>query len=573
MPRRSAFHRQALGLALAVALGGGCVRGPRPAVEPGPVAPAPFVLRVPSFADLTEAAGLGGLEAHYVNWLAADGDTRPDLLVNGHRLFRNLTDNGTIRFAEITTAAGLQSARRGPALCVDLDNDGWTDIVSTTGQLWRNRGDGTFAESAAAAGYRPHAKALTLGAGDIDGDGFADLYIGMTEDWNDGNAVYYPHQLWRNRGGKSFEEIGARAGIARKTYGRGVLFGDVDGDGRQDIFVANYRLQPNLLWRNLGGARFEDVAARFGVAGRKQPGKYYDKIARQSYGPAYGHTIGACWLDVDNDGNLDLFTANLAHKYVGPSGTTSMSYDIRGYICDDSAIYRRSGTGFEDWRERLGVAPLPIGGPASFKGDELWAGCVAGDVNNDGWTDVFVPQIYNLEYARTKLFLNLGGERFEDHAAAAGITRLDTYAGALADVDGDGRLDVVTAGRAAVGAAPALRLYRNGGCPPTASPRRWLRVRVGPGPDRRTVLGTVVQIRQGTATLSRLVGAGTSTYGQQDDPVLHFGLGAWSGPVPLSVRWPDGTEQTFAAAVDSLIEIRAPVAQAGSPGVRAQAGQ
>jgi hypothetical protein len=553
------------GLALAVVAAAGCLRGPRPPVAatpapeppPEPVAAAPYVLIVPSFADLTEAAGLGGVDAHYVNWFDADGDARPDLLVNGHRLYRNVTENGSIRFEESTAAAGLQNARRGPALCLDLDNDGLTDIVSTTGQLWRNRGAGTFVESAAPAGYAPHPKALTLGAGDIDGDGFADLYIGMVEDWNDGQAVYYPHQLWRNRGGERFTEIGVAAGIARKTYGRAVLFGDVDGDGRQDIFVANYRLQPNLLWRNRGDGRFEDVAERFGVAGRKQPDKYYDPIARRSYGPAYGHSIGACWLDFDNDGRLDLFTANLAHKYVGPSGNPSMGYDVRGYICDDSAIYRRTVAGFEDWREVLGVPTLPIGGPARFKGDELWAGCVAGDVNNDGWTDVFVPQVYNLEYARSKLFLNAQGERFEDHARQAGIMRLDTYAGALADVDGDGRLDVVTAGRAAVGAPPSLRLYRNAGWPAAAAPpRHWLRVRVRPGPDRQTVLGTLVRARLGAMTLTRLVTAGTSTYGQQDDPVLHFGLGEWSRPVPLTLRWPNGTEQTVDAAADSLIEVR-----------------
>ena len=209
-----------------------------------------------------------------------------------------------------------------------------------------------------------------------------------------------------------------------------------------------------------------------------------------------------------------------------------------------------------DWRAELGVPTLPIGGPARFQGDELWAGCVAGDVNNDGWTDVFVPQIYNLAYARTKLFLNAQGERFEDHAREGGITRLDTYAGALADVDGDGRLDVVTAGRPAVGAPPSLRLYRNTGWPGNAAPRHWLRVHVRPGPERRTVLGTVAQIRLGRLTLTRLLTAGTSTYGQQDDPVLHFGLGEWTGPVTLTLRWPDGTEQTVTAAVDTLVQVR-----------------
>lgn len=536
----------------------GCARLPPPRGPASPPATGAFRLAVPRFADVTAAAGLDAVEAQYVNWLDLDQDARPDLLVNGHRLFQNLSAGGILRFHEVTAAAGLAQARRGPALAVDVDNDGFTDIVSTTGQLWRNRGDGTLVDVAAALGYAPHAKALTLGAGDIDGDGFADLYVGMNEDWNGGNAAYYPHELWHNLAGEHFAEIGHSAGIDRRTYGRAVLFGDVDGDGRQDVFVANYRLQANLLWRNLGGGRFEDVAARFGVAGRRQPEKHYDEVRRQYYGPAYGHSIGACWLDLDNDGRLDLFTANLAHKYVGPTRLDSMAYDIRGYLCDDSAIYHRGRDGFEDWRAQLGVPAMPIGGPGVFRGDELWAGCVAGDLNNDGWTDVVVPQIYNLDYARTQVFLNLSGQRLEDHAGAAGIVRLDTYAGALADVDGDGRLDVVTAGRAAVDARPALRLYRNGGWDETGAVRHWLRVRVSPGGTRRTTLGTLVQARLGTLVLTRPVTAGTSTYGQQDDPVLHFGLGEWSGPVPLTVRWPDGRESVLSVTSDTQVDVSPP---------------
>ncbi len=534
----------------------GCARLPGPVVPaPPPVAP-PFRLLVPRFEDVSAGAGLGGVDAQYVNWLDLDGDARPDLLVNGHRLFRNVAGaGGLVQFQEVTAAAGLAHAKRGPALAVDVDNDGLTDIVSTAGQLWRHRRDGTFADGASQAGFAPHAKALTLGAGDIDGDGFADLYIGMAEDWNNGNPSYTPHQLWHNLGGERFEEIGHRAGIDRRTYGRCVLFGDVDDDGRQDIFVANYRLQANLLWHNVGDGRFEDVARRYGVTGRKQPEKYYDPVRRRSYGPTYGHTIGACWLDLDNDARPDLFTANLAHKYVGPTRLPSMAYDVRGYVCDGSAIYHRGRDGFEDWRERLGVPAMPIGGPGVFRGDELWAGCAAGDLNNDGWTDVFVPQIYNLDYARTKVFLNVLGERFEDHAAAAGIVRLDTYAGALADVDGDGWLDVVTAGRAAVGAKPALCLYRNTGCGAPDTSRHWLRVRLRPGAVGQCLLGASVQARLGAMVLTRLVTAGTSTYSQQDDPVLHFGLGDWAEPVPLHVRWPDGSALALSVPPDTLVDV------------------
>ena len=560
--RRMTF-RAARGVLAGAALGGvvfalwGCAHGPAagPAAVEATPAVVPLPLIVPRFADITAEAGLDGVDAQYVNWLGCDQDGRPDLLVNGHRLFRNTGTVASARFEEITAAAGLSPAKRGPALAVDLDNDGWTDIVSSRGQLWRNRGDGTFEDVAAAAGFAPHRKAIAMAAGDIDGDGFADVYVAMGEDWNDGNPTYYAHELWRNSGGGHFTEIGEAAGIARKTYGRGVLFDDVDGDGRQDIFVANYRLQANLLWHNCGGGRFEDSARHYGVTGRREPERYYNATLKKHYGPHYGHSIGACWIDIDNDGRMDLFTANLVHKYVGRSGK---SYDIRGYVCDDSAIYRRGAVGFEDWRERLGVAPLPIGGAGVFQGDELWAGCAAGDLNNDGWTDVFVPQVYNLAYATSRLFLNDGGAAFVESAKAAGIVRIDTYAGALADADGDGWLDVVTAGRSKVGAKPALRLYRNLGAADGEPARHWLRVRVRPGPSRRTVLGTRLQAHLGDRVLTRLVSAGSGTYGQQDDPVIHVGLGTWDGPVVLTARWPDGSTTRHTARPDSLVDIAPP---------------
>ena len=496
---------------------------------------------VPVFQDGTAALGLAGVSAGLVNWLDADNDLNPDLLLDGSRLFLN-SGAPDFRFREVTEACGLKRAAGCSAVCFDFDNDGWTDIATTRGQLWRNDGTGKFADVAAQVEYRPHAKAFVLGCGDIDRDGFADLYVGMGEDWNDGDPKYYPHQLWRNEGGKRFVEIGEKAGINRSTYGRAVSFSDVDGDGWQDIFVGNYRLTANVLWRNGGNGKFRDVAPAYGVTGRYQPKRYLDPVTLQYHGPHFGHTIGACWLDSDNDGQVDLFTANLVHKYVGPTNSGAMGgYDIRGYVCDDSAIYRRMGSTFVDWRPRLKVPLMPIGGAPEFKGDELWAGCIPGDANNDGWMDVYVPQVYNLPYAKARLFLNHAGARFQDVAERAGINRIDTYAGAWADVDRDGWLDLATAGRPGKDQPGALCLYRNTGAATAKATGNWLRVRIAPSRGGKTLLGTAVTVNGGGLSLYQEVSAGSSTQGQQNEPVLHFGLGAETGEVLVSVRWPDGT--------------------------------
>ena len=490
---------------------------------------------VPNLRDVTEAAGLADLGAAYVNWLDAENDGYPDLLVDGCRLYLN-QGPPFYKFAP-APAEAWPKAPRGPALCVDLDNDGWTDIVSTQGKLFRNLEGAGFADVSEAWGFKPHAKANVIAAGDLDGDGWPDLFIGMKEDWNDGNPAYYEAELWRNKEGQGLEEVGGAAGIRRKAYSRGALIFDLDGDGDQDIFVANYRLQANSLWRNHGRGRFRDVAAKWGVAGRKDGTLYLDTQTKRHYGPHYGHTIGACLLDVDNDGAMDIVAANLAHKYVGPAGKGG--YDIRGYVCDDSAIWRRQGKRFVDWRAQLGVPPMPHGGRGVFMGDELWAGCVAGDANNDGWTDLFVPQIYNLAHARCRLFLNAGGRRLVDSAEAAGLSSIDSYAGAWADVDGNGRLDLATGGRLAVGKPARLRLHRNEGGDAMMN-NLWVKVVLRPGTERRTVLGSVVAVVQGERRWVQPLTCGTSTYGQQNDPALHFGLGADDQEVTIEVRWPGG---------------------------------
>lgn len=504
---------------------------------------------IPKFTQ--ETGGLpADLKASYINWLDYNGDGKPDLLVNGGRLFRNDSQPGEWRFVEVTREAGLTGS--GAALCYDFDNDGHCDIVTVRGKIWRNLGNGTFADVAEELGFKPSAKAMTLAAGDLDGDGYADLFIGMSEDWNDGKSpAYYPAELWRNDGGKRWVECGAEAGLNNKSYARSVLIHDVDGDGKQDIFVGNYRLQANLLWINQGQMKFKEEAKARGVTGNKEPKKYFSKIHDRHYGPSYGHTIGSCWLDFDNDGLLDLFVANLVHKYVGPSGNQGKSYDIRGYVCDDSAIYRQESPGiFSDWRARLEVAPKPIGGRGVFTGDELWSGAVAGDANNDGWQDVFIPQIYNLPYAKSLLMMNMQGQRLIDLAPQAGLQRIDTYAGAWADVDGDGWLDLATAGRAKKDDPPAFCLMRNNGPQKEGQEHAWLKVRMPTEAGQKTTLGTIVQVTAGKLTQTQIHAAGTSTYGQQNDPTLHFGLGKITPDTEITVkiRWPEGGETVIPTA-------------------------
>ena len=510
-------------------------------------------------------------EAHatFAHWLDYDNDGRPDLLLQGQRLFRNESTPGEIRFRETTVQANLRDG--GRALCYDFDNDGWTD-VATTKHLWHNRGDGTFEDVGEQCAFTPHAKTMTMAAGDLDGDGFPDLYLGMGEDWNNGSPRYYPAQLWlgtppifpsATSTGQAkllflpWREVSHSAQIDRLTYARSALILDIDGDGRQDLFVANYRLQPTLLWINQtrkGKIRFKDEARRRGVQGRYQPKLHYDKIVQRSLGPSYGHCIGACWTDFDNDGHPDLFVANLVHKYIGPSSPAMGNYDIRGYVCDDSSIYRNQGGMFQDWRARLGIPFKPSGGQGIFEGDELWSGCTAADFDNDSFEDVFVPQIYNLSYAHCLLFHNVGGTAYHEVSAVNGLSLIDSYCGTWADMDGDGLMDLVTAGRPQQGAPAKLVVFRNEGTPEIRQ-RAWLKVNLRPG-RKGTALGAIVRLQANGHTLTRVFNAGSGTMGQQNDPSIHFGLGNATTAPAITVTWPDGHTSTHQTALRATTTIR-----------------
>jgi hypothetical protein len=180
---------------------------------------------------------------------------------------------------------------------------------------------------------------------------------------------------------------------------------------------------------------------------------------------------------------------------------------------------------------------------------ESYASPAAADYDNDGDLDLFFTTVYGVaSFGRPNhpvLFRNDGGFVFTDVTAAAKLAgQGPTYQAAWGDVDNDGDLDLTTAGR----------LFVN-----QATGRHWLKVRlVGNGTSiNRAAIGAQVRLRHGEQTLARQVEAGTGE-GNQNDLVLHFGLGEHPGPVTLEVTWPNGTRQTVEqVAVDRLQTITA----------------
>ena len=396
----------------------------------------------------------------------------------------------------------------GCAVAADFDNDGFVDLFSWSSlSLYKNNAGRGFT----AVELPALPKCVSRGAcwGDFNGDGFVDLYVGGFEDWD--ADITYPDMLLINERGAGFRlnwsEVRYRA--------RGVTACDFDQDGDLDVYVSNYRLQPNLLWLNDGLGNLRDVAAE------------RNALATSS-GFAGGHSIGAAWGDFDNDGCFDLFAGNFAH--VDDRGDQPKSRFLRNLGPEKTHLFADLGT--------CGVVY-----------QESYASPAAADYDGDGDLDLYFTTVYGVaSFNRVNapvLYRNDGGFSFVDETAAAGLAaQPPTYQAAWADFDRDGDLDLVTAGR----------LFEN-----LSRGNHWLEIRLcGDGSSvNRSAVGSQVRVNLEEGVLTRQVEAGTGE-GNQNDLVLHFGLGAHTLPIDLEIAWSNGKIQRVGAVnVDQVVEYRA----------------
>ena len=296
-----------------------------------------------------------------------------------NRLFRN---NGDGTFTDVTETAGVRG--RGYSMGVaagDFDNDGFVDLFVTGldyNILYRNKGDGTFEDVTDRAGLGGnHGWSMSAGWFDYNNDGLLDLFVTRYVAWNPATEIYcgeakpgyrmYCHPkyydpltnlLYQNLGTEHSAMFPASQGSPRMPEkGLGLAFGDYDGDGLLDVFVANDAV-PNFLFHNNGHGAFEERAVDAGVA-------YNDD------GKAIS-SMGVDFRDYDNDGRDDIVVTALSNE----------TYPL----------YRNlDGRSFADmtYDSRIGPASLP------------WSGWSAGlfDFNNDGFKDVFVANGHVMDNA------------------------------------------------------------------------------------------------------------------------------------------------------------------------------
>jgi hypothetical protein len=472
----------------------------------------------------------GYLDVYLVNG-AAIPSLKKDSPRYWNRLFHNNRD-GT--FTDVTEKAGVRGEGYGMGVAVgDYDNDGWPDIFVanvTRNQLFHNNHDGTFTDVTEKAGLAGAAldgkKMWSVSAGwfDYDNDGRLDLFVSNYVKWEVDKDPYcgpnpqtraychpknyapLPNTLYRNNGDGTFTDVSDATGISKSLgKGMGVVFADYDHDGFTDVFVANDNA-PNLLFHNLGGKRFEEVAMQAGVA--------YPESG------AFISGMGADFRDIDNDGRPDIWHTA-----------------IEG---ESFPLFRNTGDGqFTEITMASGLAH-------ATRDMSGWSNGIY-DFDNDGWKDLFVARgnvqdnlaLMSLRKSEepNTVFRNLGNGKFQIADAGPDLAKAASHRGAaFGDLDNDGRIDAVVT----VLNGP-VKYFHN------VSPggNHWILLRLVGTKSNRMGLGAQVAITAEDGTKQWNHATTSTGYAASGDPRVHFGLGASKIVKEIEILWPSGIRQSL----------------------------
>ncbi len=490
----------------------------------------PFMVRLlVSYTDDVKPADTifqevaGAPSGGHISWADYDKDGYDDLLV-GNKLWRNEGDGS---FSDVSVATGLDGISATGGVWGDYDNDGCLDVflfIESNNQpdhLMRSDCKGSFVDVTAMAGIvdqqsyencgdpnnttSPSAAASWI---DIDADGFLDLYVNNFICWSSGNN--YIDTVWHNEKDGTFTEwTGTHGFLNLKKPSRCSAPIDHDRDGDVDLMVGNYRLIGNQFYENNGDGTVSERAFALGLAGEFVSG-------------AYGHTIGLAWGDIDNDGDFDQVSANLAHpRFFDFSDKTQV------LINDGKGKYSPLT---DEWTS-------PSSSKAGLRYQETHSVPLLADFDNSGTLDLVITCVY--DGRPTDFYWGKGDGTFDLDAYHAGITTENGWGVSASDYDNDGDVDLF-----------ASKLFEN-----TATGLgHFLQVKVRGTTANREALGATIELSVGATKRIRHVQGGSGK-GGQDSRYVHFGLGTETSVDQIRVVFPGGAETVYPGpiAVDQRV--------------------
>jgi hypothetical protein len=521
-----------------------------------------------------------------------DGDGLPDIYfvnqVGGNELWRNA---GHGRFTNLTRDAGVALAGRVSVAAAfgDIDNDGDQDLFVTTvrggNALFENDGHGRFKDISRQAGVDLVAHSSGAVFVDLDGDRRLDLlvcnvgrytgdqkgsdgqFVGLTDAFQ---GHLHPDRyerpvLYRNQGGNVFKDVTAQSGVQPNGWSGEATFADLNRDGRPDLLVMNMAGQQHY-YENAGGMRFVDKSSSY--------------FPRTPFG-----AMGVSFLDYDNDGRMDLFITDMhsdmvqevdpplekakAPRHLPDAQLLGRASDfVFGNAFFHNTVTAEGATRFEEISDRIGVENYWPWGPST------------GDVNADGWDDIFIASGmgYPFRYGINSMLLNDGGRTFVDAEFVLGIeprkdgrthtpwfevdcpdghgvgpmppirdlcrgktgpirvtATLSSRSAAIVDLDDDGDLDIVTND---FHSRPQVLVSDLG----AKRSINWLKIALTGTASNRDGLGATVRVRTADRVYTKYHD-GKSGYLSQSALPLYFGLGDARTIDAVEVDWPSGITQ------------------------------
>ncbi|MEO8126571.1 MAG: CRTAC1 family protein [Bryobacteraceae bacterium] len=530
-------------------------------------------------------------------------------------MFADVTERSKVQFLHRSSATSqkyLIESMAGGAAVFDYDGDGLLDIFLTNGaalrdsmpagarpdkispqywnRLYRNNGDGTFADVTEKAGLQGTGYSMGAAAADYDNDGHTDLYVTNLN----GNTLY------RNNGDGSFTDVTARAGVLGGEWSSGALFIDYDRDGLLDLIVSRYvkwdfsmdiwcgERKPGLR-AYCHPDQFQPITHL--VFHNEGSGRFKDRTQESRMGQYPGKGLGIAMNDFDGDGWPDVFVANDAVPQQlfrnRRDGTFEEVGLARGVAYDDDGrSFSGMGADFADydndgWPDifvnalatqryslfdnRKGLFDYVSDSSGVGAASILHSGWGAKfiDFDNDGWKDLMVGQSHvmdniqltqpHLRYLEAPLLLKNVNGRFEDVSKEAGpaMQRPRATRGiAFGDLNNDGWMDMVL--NCNNEAAAIFQNQRVGG-------NHWLMVNTVGTTSNRDGIGTLVRLETDSGPPQHAMVSTGSSYLSSSDKRLHFGIGANRIVKLLELKWPSGKVQRLEnLPVDRVMTVREP---------------